>query len=75
VTVPVAAVGETVAESVTLAPSTGVDVDADKVVVVAVVDAFQKFPQPAMSGTMASIAVMKPVPALRVLRFIRSPYV
>jgi hypothetical protein len=73
VTVPVAAVGEIAAVSVTLAPSTGVDVDAVKVVVVAVVDAFQKLPQPAMSGTMTSIAEIKPVPAERGLRFIVSP--
>lgn len=61
VTVPVAAEGETVAVSVTAAPTAGVEVDAVSVVVVGVVPplpvapgACQKLPQPASSQMPAT---------------------
>jgi hypothetical protein len=71
VTVPVAAEGETVAVKVTLAPSTGVEVDDVSVVVVAVVPvgACQKSPQPLSSGATASISSIRTMPPQTDLSF------
>jgi hypothetical protein len=70
-TVPVAAVGETVAVSVTVAPSAGVVVEAIRVVVVAV--AFQKLPQPASSEAIPSMTSIIAIPVPKHLFFIESP--
>jgi hypothetical protein len=71
VTVPVAAVGETVAVNVTLADSTGVVVEAASVVVVVV--ACQKPLQPARNGAAANISNINAIPMERCLVFIQPP--
>jgi hypothetical protein len=73
VTVPVAAEGETVAVSVTLAPATGVEVDAARVVVVEGFDDFQKLPHPARRDAPTNIANMNAIPVPGRLHLIKSP--
>jgi hypothetical protein len=73
VTVPVAAEGETVAVSVTAAPSTGFAVEAARVIVVEVVEAFQKLPQPANRGAIPSSTAINNLPVPSFLVFIESP--
>jgi hypothetical protein len=73
VTVPVAEEDATVAVRVTVSATVGAVVEAERVVVVEVVEDFQKSPQPDKSGVTASVSERSAVPTLRGLCFIESP--